>query len=276
VTPAARRPFRIAAFLRGAPLVLLFAAFLAGSAGGQETVEVALAFVGPADGSARRGALQGLEEARLQGEFLGQRYRLDATPDAAAAVVAALPAAELARLAGQHPTVPVLNVAAADDALRDHCLPNLFHVGPSARMLADAVAQWRKLEPDSPAAARAWHPAFEKYAAAQLNKRYTERFGEPMDDLAWAGWAAVKLLSDTVAREQTAAPAALLDALRSRLAFDGQKGADLSFRSDGQLRQPLLLVVQDRIVGEAPVRGVADIEDLDSLGPARCPAPATP
>jgi hypothetical protein len=95
-----------------------------------------------------------------------------------------------------------------------------------------------------------------------------------MDDPAWAGWAAVKLLSDTVAREQDAAPATLLEALRSRLSFDGQKGVDMSFRPDGQLRQPLLLVEEDRVVAEAPVRGVADIEDLDSLGPSRCaPAP---
>ena len=80
----------------------------------------------------------------------------------------------------------------------------------------------------------------------------------------------MKLLSDTVARVQDSSAATLLDALRSRLAFDGQKGVDMSFRADGQLRQPLLLVDGERLVGEAPVRGVVDIEDLDSLGPSRC------
>ena len=39
------------------------------------------------------------------------------------------------------------------------------------------------------------------------------------------------------------------------------------------LRAHSVLVAGGRIVGEAPVRGVVDIEDLDSLGPARCPAP---
>jgi len=240
----------------------------------QEALEVPLAFVGDTASSAHQGAEQGLAEAQVQGEFLGQRYRLDAKPEEAVAIVAAVPAAELEALAAAHPEIPVLNVAAADDSLREHCRANLFHVLPSARMTADALAQWQQAKPDSQGvAAQAWHPDFEKYAASQLNKRYTEQFAQPMDDRAWAGWAAVKLVSDTVAREQAATPAVLLDALRNRLAFDGQKGVDMSFRTDGQLRQPLLLVAGGRIVGEAPVRGVVDIEDLDSLGPARCPAP---
>jgi hypothetical protein len=246
---------------------------LGGGALADSTLEVPIAFVGPTDGTAWRGARQGLDEAQLQGEFLGQRYRLDAAPEQAVALVAALSAGELRALAEAHPGLPVLNVAAADDALREQCIPNLFHVLPSARMANDAVAQWKRAHPEAEVHARAWHPDFEKYAASQLNKRYSEQFEAPMDDQAWAGWAAVKLLSDTVAREQSATPAILLDALHSRLAFDGQKGVDMSFREDGQLRQPLLLVAGARLVGEAPVRGVVDIEDLDSLGPSRC-APA--
>ncbi len=243
---------------------------LSGGALAQSTLEVPIAFVGPTDGAAWQGAHQGLDEAQLQGGFLGQRYRLDAAPGQAVALVAALPAGELTALARAHPGVPVLNVAAADDALRDQCMPNVFHVLPSARMANDAVAQWQRAHPEAEVEARAWHTDFEKYAASQLNKRYSEQFEAPMDDQAWAGWAAVKLLSDTVAREQAASPAVLLDALRSRLAFDGQKGVDMNFREDGQLHQPLLLVAGTKLVGEAPVRGVVDIEDLDSLGPSRC------
>lgn len=261
--------FRRAGLRRAATLAVSLCAFSAGATA-DGALEVPLAFVGPTDGTAYQGARQGLAEAQLQGEFLGQRYRLDAKPAQAVAIIAALPAEELAALARTHPGVPVLNVAAADDALRDQCTANTFHVLPSARMAGDAVAQWRRAHPDAAVEARAWHPDFEKYAASQLNKRYSEQFKAPMDDQAWAGWAAVKLLSDTVAREQAASAATLLDALRSRLAFDGQKGVDMSFRADGQLRQPLLLVDGDRLVGEAPVRGVADVEDLDSLGPSRC------
>lgn len=44
----------------------------------------------------------------------------------------------------------------------------------------------------------------------------------------------------------------------------------MSFRPNGQLRQPLFLVEGGRIAGEAPVKGVVDIEDLDSLGSNAC------
>lgn len=45
----------------------------------------------------------------------------------------------------------------------------------------------------------------------------------------------------------------------------------LKFRATGQLRQPLLITENDVLVGEAPVRGVANIEDLGSLGINECP-----
>lgn len=239
------------------------------------TQEVRLAFVGPRDGAANHGARQGLAEAQAQGEFLGQRYVLaddaGAGDAAATAIIADLPADELLAVARAHPGIPVLNVGSADDALRRTCLPNLLHVLPSREMHAAAEAQWARAKPaEPPAVALAWHPSFEKYAAVQLNRRYRETFGEAMDAAAWAGWAAVKMMSDTVAREQTTAPDRILEALRERLAFDGQKGIDLSFRADGQLRQPPLLVKDDTVVEEAPVRGVADIEDLDSLGRVEC------
>ena len=45
----------------------------------------------------------------------------------------------------------------------------------------------------------------------------------------------------------------------------------LNFRATGQLRQPLLITENDVLVGEAPMRGVANIEDLDRLGINECP-----
>jgi len=44
----------------------------------------------------------------------------------------------------------------------------------------------------------------------------------------------------------------------------------MSFRDTGQLRQTLLLVENGEIVAEAPVRGVVDPDDLDSLGLRAC------
>jgi len=44
----------------------------------------------------------------------------------------------------------------------------------------------------------------------------------------------------------------------------------MNFRDTGQLRQLILLVEEDKIVGEAPVRGVAKPPTLDSLGLLNC------
>lgn len=257
----------------GAPLALV--CILCSAAALGAPLQVRLAFVGERASDAHLGAQQGLAEANAQGRFLGQQYTLAVVADAAAAralpaaaVIAALHAADLPALADGSAGVPVLNTTATDSALRAVCLPNLFHTIPSTDMLADAVQQWRRKAPQSSAAAGAWHPSFEKYAAVQLNRRYQEAHGRAMSDAAWAGWAAVKLLSDTVARLGSADPTALAVALRTSLAFDGQKGTDLSFRSTGQLRQPLLLIENDVVVGEAPVRPFSD--DLDSLGLTEC------
>ena len=275
--PASRLSFRLAPV----GLLSLLLAGVSPPVVAQEALEIRLLYIGVADSAGHRGASQGLAEANAQGEFLGQRYTLDVIDPGKAnapfkgavpsAIVSTLPPDEVLALARAHPEVPVLNVALADDALRATCLPNLLHTLPAAAMGRAAEAQWRKANPSGPeATARAWHPSFEKYAAAQLNKRYREHFGAPMDDEAWAAWAAVKMVSDTVARTQAVAPAAVRDALRGDIAFDGQKGVEMDFRADGQLRQPLLLIHENAVVGEAPVRGVADVEDLDSLGTASC------
>lgn len=242
-----------------------------------EPLEIKLLFLGTADSSAHRGAQQGLEEANAQGEFLGQHYRLAVAPpaarshaDASALVVASKDSA-LLKIAASNPALPVLNVGSDSDQLRTHCRANLLHVLPSRKMLADARAQWHTAHPEATGVeARAWHATFDKYSATQLNKRYQEKFKTAMDDQAWAGWAAVKLISDLIAREQTADGRKLLKALRTDLKFDGQKGTEMSFRATGQLRQPLLLVVNDHVVGEAPVRGVVEVENLDSLGATTC------
>jgi hypothetical protein len=261
------------------PLVLLTAVAPA-LANTPSPTQVSLAYVGVESDTAYLGVRQGLAEANLQGRFLGQEYAIEAVaPEAAAgtdftphlAIVVAADAGLLQELAVRWPDHAVLNARAGDDALRAACIPNLLHVIPSEHMRQDAVGQWRSRNPDAEVAALAWHPDFMKFAGRDLNKRFRAAFDTGMDDYAWAGWAAVKMISDMVARRGPEAPAALLQHLRSDLAFDGQKGIDLSFRATGQLRQPLLLVEHGRLVGEAPVRGVAASDaDLDSLGLTEC------
>lgn len=249
--------------------------------GAQQAVgamEARFVYVGTAADTALLGVRQGLVEANLQGKFLGQQYLLEVrTPESATAdlagavaVLAATDAATLVLLAGAAGTVPVFNLRDHDDALRADCMPNLLHIIPSAAMDRDARAQWHEAHPDAQVAASAWHSDFMKYAARDLNKRFRATTGQPMDDYAWAGWAAVKMTSDTVARLGTTQPGIVLEYLRSELRFDGQKGAEMTFRETGQLRQPLLIIEGGRIAGEAPVRGVAGPDELDTLGNTDC------
>ena len=52
--------------------------------------------------------------------------------------------------------------------------------------------------------------------------------------------------------------------LREDLAFDAQKGVALGFASNGQLRQPLLLVEAGKVVGESEM--LEHTFALDGLG----------
>lgn len=245
-------------------------------------LEVHLAYVGDEGHSALLGVSQGVSEGNQQGQFLGQKYLLMVLPDeqivtirdpAPSAILAAVDAESLRLLSELNPGVPVFNLVEEKEELRALCLANLLHVIPDQKMRSDAIAQWQRKNPGDAVEARAWHPEFEKYAGRQLNDRFTKAFNQGMDDYAWAGWAATKMLTDSVARIGTADSDTLLEYLKSDLQFDGQKGVTMNFRANGQLRQVLLLVKGEDIVGEAPVRGVTTAEDLDSLGRTRCPAP---
>lgn len=255
-------------------LALLCGGMGAALAASPEPLTVTLAFLGPTDSSAWRGAQQGNIEANKQGRFLGQAYELVAVESVAAAaalkpaaVVAAGDSAALQALVNALPGTPVFDVTLTDDASRSLCLPQLFHLQPTAGMKSRALAAWQAGGNSGEARAVAWNPKFRKYAALQLNKRYTASQGLPMDDAAWAGWAAIKLYSDAVARTAGVASEPMLKYLREDLAFDGQKGSDMSFRSSGQLRQVLLIEQGDKVVAEVPADGV----DLDSLGGGDCP-----
>jgi hypothetical protein len=263
----------------GLARILVSMTLLAGVNTSAEPVHNKFAYAGDTKLSAYPGARQGLDEANLQGRFLNQSYELETiSPDAVLtadyssyiAVVAAVDHDTYLKLLDKLPGMPVFNVTLEEDDLRAACLPNALHVIPSRQMKMDAVAQWRKQHPESSATAQTWHPEFVKFAARDLNKRYSKTHKMPMDDMAWAGWAAVKMSSDTVARENITQAAKLLDYLKTSLLFDGQMGIELNFRPTGQLRQPLLLIENGKIAGEAPVKGAAEPPTLDSLGNVEC------
>jgi hypothetical protein len=254
---------------------LFFASFQVAA----ETIEIDFIYVGEEDQSALLGVQQGLYEANQQGQFLGQNYKLDIITPANAfnhdyskyiAVLTAVDFKTFNKMSDHLPDTAVFNLNLDDDSLRKSCLANALHTIPSASMKSDAVAQWHQKKPGSNVTAQAWHGDFVKFAARDLNKRFKKKQGHTMDDDAWAGWAAVKMTSDSVARENISKAKHMLAHLKTNLSFDGQKGSDMNFRETGQLRQLMILVEGGKIVAEAPVRGVAKPPTLDSLGLLNC------
>jgi hypothetical protein len=249
--------------------VLIAAALFVGK-GIAETTEVNLSFIGDTDSQAFKGVKQGIDEANVQGVFLGQSYSLTTVPNSSIAIFTTVDAKHIAHLSKAYPNKAIFNLTAEDNELRTECFANVLHILPSQAMKKDAEIQWQKKHPNSSAKAQTWHHSFRKYAAGQLNTRFTQSTNHKMTDTAWAGWASVKLLSDSVARSQFNDTTSLLQFIKTELAFDGQKGMSLNFRETGQLRQPLLLIDNGKIAGEAPVRGVVNTTNLDSLGITHC------
>ncbi len=235
--------------------------------------EFHLVYVGPESGSALRGSQLGIDESNRQGAFLDVRLSLAVWSDGPvpgnAIAILADRRGGIVDVAGAAGGRAVLNLTDETDALRSACLENVLHIIPSARMKADAVTQWTARNPGDSVSASGWHGSAVKFAARDLNKRFRQRFGMAMDAQAWAGWFAVRAVSETLIRDPDADAASLLRSLREADGLDGQKGDPLSFRNSGQLRQPLVLVNEtEELVGEAPVRGAAD--GLDSLGASPC------
>lgn len=239
-------------------------------AGPSESLRLALVSLpdGSLPESAARGVTLGVEEASRTGALVGGAIELRTTGARGAAALirewrpsaliggfdleSVRAGAALAEQAG----IPFLNIGATDDVLRGAgCSPVVWHVAASEGMKASALAT-------DGAASRTvlWHPVLERYGAAQLNDRYRARFAAEMDELAWAGWMAVKVLWEASLRARSTEPAALVDHLRKgSTQFDGHKGWPLSFRPwDHQLRQPLYLVdgvgAAARVIAEAPTR----------------------
>lgn len=244
-----------------------------------ENIEVNFVYIGNENESALLGAQQGLTEANLQGQFLNQKYNLNiiGTDEVSGhdfsnylGILTAVDLDTFLSLTKQLPNAPIFNLLIEDDHLRQDCINNALHIIPSSAMKADATKQWLQKKPESKINAQAWHPDFVKFAARDLNKRFKKNYKQAMDDNSWAGWAAVKMTSDAVARTKINDPEKMLHYLKTGLSFDGQKGIDMNFRETGQLRQPILLIEGNKILAEAPVRGVAKPPTLDSLGIINC------
>jgi len=116
----------------------------------------------------------------------------------------------------------------------------------------------------------AWHWAWERHGAPQLEGRFQRTAGRPMRGVDWAAWMAVKAIAEAVQRTASADfPTLRAHLLGPDLVLDGFKGNRLSFRSwDRQLRQPILLGTHNWVVERAPIRGFLHASNnLDTLGP---------
>lgn len=125
----------------------------------------------------------------------------------------------------------------------------------------------------------AWSPVLEQWAAIQLQDRFREQAGRPMNSIDYAAWLAVRAVGEAVTRSRTNDVAAIRAFLMSEgFALDGFKGSRLSFRSwNGQLRQPIPLASEDALVTMAPVEGfLHQRTELDTLGldepESKCPS----
>lgn len=118
----------------------------------------------------------------------------------------------------------------------------------------------------------AWHRAWERHGAPQLNQRFRKLAGRDMADNDYAAWIAVKAAIEAAVRTGSTDTARIAAFLRSdALNLDTYKGAIGSFRDwNGQLRQPILLATHDAVIARAPLDGfLHQSNTLDTLGADR-------
>lgn len=165
-----------------------------------------------------------------------------------------------------------LDVTARDMSARKACRRHSFHVEASELMYSNAARQFAadRKAPSTPRATSSvalWDSHLERFGASQLNDRYAAAAKRGMDGHAWAGWAAIKIVSEAALRAGSADPTRIIAYLEAPTTqFDGHKGWPLSFRlTDHQLRQPLYIVVPTSAASAASSPRVIDIPDLRSV-----------
>jgi ABC transporter substrate binding protein (PQQ-dependent alcohol dehydrogenase system) len=114
-----------------------------------------------------------------------------------------------------------------------------------------------------------WHPALEQWGATQFQNRFRRLANRPMRTLDYDVWVAVRSIGEAATRAKSAAPADLIEHLKSTdfdlAAFKGRK---LTYRAwDGQLRQPILIATAKLPVTVSPQPGfLHQFSELDTLG----------
>lgn len=105
--------------------------------------------------------------------------------------------------------------------------------------------------------ASAWTPAYQEYAALQMQQRFDLFAHRGMTERDYGGWLAVRIIGNAVMRADKVDPVAMRKYLRSKdFLIAGYKGQGLTFRRwDNQLRQPVLLSTPLMTVSMSPQHG---------------------
>jgi len=227
--------------------------------------------------SSNNGVTLGIEEAQRTGRLFGWEIVVVLPPDslptiqAQRHILAADPTAvvgDLTRSSFREPSgtsAPLyLDVGNASKRARSDCGDRTFRLLPSSRPTQTAAKGDSEITTKSSDLV-AWHPALERFGAAQLNERYRKRFGSDMDERAWAGWLSVKLLLDAALRTGTSDRCALERFLLSAAGrFDGHKGVPLFF--DPQTRELVQPLYAPRASGEPEVVSMSPSNEATSRG----------
>lgn len=188
------------------------------------------------------GARLGMEEARRTADLLRSDLDLvevDAGPDAAATLARQAQAGTVVlvtALDGSAWDAVEEGAAALDLVLVDaraarpdpvSCSSRAFHVGLPATSEGPPLVLW--------------HDSLNRYGAGQLNDRFRRRFGQGMDEAAWAAWLSVKVAAEALLRVEGAGSNEVTAYLTGGAAtFDGHKGQPLRFDpSHRHLVQPV-------------------------------------
>jgi ABC transporter substrate binding protein (PQQ-dependent alcohol dehydrogenase system) len=117
--------------------------------------------------------------------------------------------------------------------------------------------------------ALAWHGAIEQWGATQLQNRFKELAGRPMNEMDFSAYLAVRSVAQSVHKLHSNDSKKIKNFINSdKFELAAYKGRKLGFRSwNRQLRMPLALVHPHALVSQSPQPGMLHPKtELDTLG----------
>ena len=241
----------------------------------QAANEVEVLYFGTKDDTAFIGMGQGLEDSAELHEGLSFRLKIESesfrpfNDPKPAVIFAAVDSESIKLLSTLNPDIPIFNLIDDSSLIRNLCLPNVFHIIPGETMRADAIQQWQEKYTNESLQALAWHSKYKLGSAAKLNQKFKDKRGIALTEQGWAGWVAARIFVDGFVKSKHRIGRSLVDFIAAETNFDAHKVVNVSFRSDKQLRQAMLIIDDDKPIDIVPVDNGTD-NSLDMLGEIYC------